>query len=470
MLHCLGDRSRACRWLASPAIVLVFLLGCSNGVSSVDPLASTSSGSGSGSGSTSSPPPSSGGTGGSGGAVTASVAWAAATGPVAGYRVYVDRNGGGFAPEQSVTGTSADISGQVGDMLRIEVAATDASGNEGPLSPPSKVITLTDPTTTGAAATTAVAATPVRQTLVQGSAQTDPTAASDATQPPPAAVPDDLDGDGRADLVWTSADGTRLRITGADGVTTLDLQAPGAGFRVLGVADFDGDGRGDILWQNDLGELAVSRSATLFAASGVVPIEPWATLASGERVAALGDFDGDARADALIEEENGDASLWLGRDGTLQVVALPAPEAGAKLEGSAGDQDGDGSDDVVWRTATGGLVVDYLVAGQVDGSSQLPVDASVEVLAHGDFDADGLDELVLRESGSLVVQSALSPDDRFDAAVDDGSGPPTACADYDGDGSSDLVWQLGDQLRFWYLPGEEFVPVEPGWVLAPVCF
>lgn len=467
MLHCLGDRSRVGRWLASPAIALVFLLGCSNGVSSVNPLASTTSSSGS----TSSPPPSSdsGGTGGSGGAVTASIAWAAASGPVAGYRVYVDRNGGGFTLEQSVKGTSADVSGQAGDSLQIEVAATDASGNEGPLSAPSKVITLTDPTT-GTTATTALATTAVQQTLPQGSAQTDPTAAPNASQPPPASVPDDLDGDGRADLVWTSTDGTRLRITGADGVTTLDLQIPGAGFHVLGVADFDGDGRSDILWQNDLGDLALSRSVSLFAASDVVPLEPWATLASGERVVALGDFDGDARADALIEEENGDASLWLGRDGTLQVVALPAPEAGARLEGSAGDQDGDGTDDVVWRTATGSLVVDYLVAGQVDGSSPLAVDASVEVLAHGDFDADGLDELLLREGGSLVVQSALSPDDRFAAAVDDGSPRPAACADYDGDGSSDLVWQLGDQLRFWYLPGEEFVPVEPGWVLAPICF
>ncbi len=77
---------------------------------------------------------------------TAEFAWTPASGPVAGYRVFVIRNGvAGTAPEVEVSATTATIYSQLDDTIAVQVAAFDGAGNEGPLSPASESVTLTAP-------------------------------------------------------------------------------------------------------------------------------------------------------------------------------------------------------------------------------------------------------------------------------------------------------------------------------------
>lgn len=69
------------------------------------------------------------------GATSATLAWTAASGPVAGYSVYVSRNGASPAgPEQQVTSPRATVSGVLGESLVVWVEAFDASGAPGPVS------------------------------------------------------------------------------------------------------------------------------------------------------------------------------------------------------------------------------------------------------------------------------------------------------------------------------------------------
>jgi hypothetical protein len=69
--------------------------------------------------------------------------WAAATGPVAYYTVYVSRDGGTPGPE-SLTSSSAarqaTFGGTPGEVLVLFVAAVDSNGNLGPFSPASEAI------------------------------------------------------------------------------------------------------------------------------------------------------------------------------------------------------------------------------------------------------------------------------------------------------------------------------------------
>ena len=70
------------------------------------------------------------------GTTSANFAWTAASGPVAGYAVFVNRNGAGYpaAPSQQVTAPQATVSGSYGDTVVIKVAAYDSSNHLGPFS------------------------------------------------------------------------------------------------------------------------------------------------------------------------------------------------------------------------------------------------------------------------------------------------------------------------------------------------
>ena len=73
------------------------------------------------------------------GTTSATFTWTAAPGPVAGYAVFVNRNGTGYpaTPNQQVTASQATVSGSYGDTIVIKVAAYDSSNTLGPFSPES---------------------------------------------------------------------------------------------------------------------------------------------------------------------------------------------------------------------------------------------------------------------------------------------------------------------------------------------
>jgi len=75
------------------------------------------------------------------GATSATLGWTAAAGPVAGYSVYVSRNGSTPSePEQRVASPRATVAGALGDSLIVWVEAYDASAQAGPASPNSDLL------------------------------------------------------------------------------------------------------------------------------------------------------------------------------------------------------------------------------------------------------------------------------------------------------------------------------------------
>jgi Ca2+-binding RTX toxin-like protein len=127
----------------------------------------------------------------------------------------------------------------------------------------------------------------------------------------------DFNADGRADVLWRSDAGDVYvwldSPTGAPVMTGQTISSVGIDWSILGIGDFNGDGREDILWRHTDGELYVWNSQTSSAAVnflgqslGVVGLD-WS-------VAAIGDYDGDGRADVLFRNADGRVYLWNSND------------------------------------------------------------------------------------------------------------------------------------------------------------
>lgn len=78
------------------------------------------------------------------GTTTASIQWAAASGPVAGYGVFISRNGAPYpaTPDLTTSTPAAQVTGAYGDSVTVRVAAFTTSGTYGPFSPDSESISF----------------------------------------------------------------------------------------------------------------------------------------------------------------------------------------------------------------------------------------------------------------------------------------------------------------------------------------
>ena len=212
---------------------------------------------------------------------------------------------------------------------------------------------------------------------------------------------------------------------------------------VTAVGDFNGDGKADLAVAN---YNSASLSVLLGNGDGTFGTAVNYGTGTNPQSVAVGDFNGDGKADlAVTNVESANVSVLLGNgDGTFQTAVNYGTGSGPETV-AVGDFNGDGKADLAVATFTTSNV--SILLGNGDGTFQTAVNYRTGSdpwgLAVGDFNGDGKADLVVTNSNSDNVSVLLgNGDGTFQTAVNYGVGAvafSVAVADFNGDGKADLV-------------------------------
>jgi hypothetical protein len=271
----------------------------------------------------------------------------------------------------------------------------------------------------------------------------------------PAAVAiGDFNGDSIADLVVANFNSNNVSILlglGDGTFTSAPSYSAGTNPSTVVVGDFNNDGIPDLAVGNSNN---VNGTVTILQGNGDGTFGAAHSFPVGNYpgVVAVGDFNGDGNLD-LIESDLGNGSgpalnLLLGNgDGTFQP---PRPIAhGGAYSVAVGDFDSDGTLDLAVAPILGSTVTIYLGVG--DGTFRVagtfPIGVRPGALAVGDFNGDGIPDLVALDNGNygenMGVTVLLGNGDgtfghaQFSAPWYTSSF--LAVGDFNGDGISDLA-------------------------------
>jgi hypothetical protein len=302
----------------------------------------------------------------------------------------------------------------------------------------------------------------------------------------------DFNGDGRSDVFWREEGGAISNWLGQGygGFVNNDSAAYLVGipkeWRIAGSGDFNGDSRADVLFRHDDGRIT---NWLGLATGGIInnDLNAFAAVEANWSVAAVDDFDGDGRADILFRNVDGRVTNWLGQgDGGFvnnDATTLLNVPTDWQVAGS-GDFNGDGYADILWRHQDG-RVTNW--TGRTDGGfsnndgialSYVPVEW--KVVGTGDFNGDGLSDLLWRNIDGSLSNWLGRADGGFvnNDAITYTNGIPTSwhvadTGDYNGDGRSDILWRNDDGgLTTWVgrmdggfenNDGNAFVTVSTNW-------
>ncbi len=227
----------------------------------------------------------------------------------------------------------------------------------------------------------------------------------------------DFSGDRVADLLWRNDSSGKVHMmpfgaSGMPGAGASFYTEPRPEWKIVHTPDLDGDGKADILWWNSTtGQVfAQLMNGSTIVAQGMVYTEPdtrWT-------IEAVGDFAGSGRSNQLLWRHSDSGEVYLmtiavsaGTFSQTGQVIYREPKLEWKILGAA-DFNGDGRSDILWRNAvTGELVVMLMNGGSIASQAHVYREPNLawKVVAQGDYDGDGKADILYRNetTGELYM-------------------------------------------------------------------
>lgn len=437
------------------------------------------------------------------GQTTALMAWEPSDGQVVGYLVFQSHDEEAFKFLATVTTPQIQISGAPGDSIRILVVALGATNSESAASPPSppvrfhaaiEAVAAISAAASSAPSLTTTALAPQTQPVEAETSGADESLAdaegtdsdsgngSDTTRDSYAGDTTDPSGDAdAADADLVSIDpALRARLLSSNPRFPFAGLAPeaqrwiqslvdaqvGAGVSLAGSGELGGDALRELVWIDSSGQLFVS-DGSLVATVEDLPSTFVEAIRLGptERFAGLDDFDGDGVGDWVVED-TATGDIWILRNGSGDVLFehIAALKPDLLLVGH-GDFDGDGLTELLWQhtDSTYRIGVPAAEPSPLDWISAEDEAAAAArsmntLLIVADLNGDGRDDLVFRGADG-VLEFALSRSGEAGPEFEWRFGPETtthgleliATLDFDQNGTAEIVWWVDGALEIWDL-------------------
>ncbi|MEO6995474.1 MAG: FG-GAP-like repeat-containing protein [Lacunisphaera sp.] len=227
----------------------------------------------------------------------------------------------------------------------------------------------------------------------------------------------------------------------------------------VALGDFDGDGKADLVWTNtETGERSMwfldGNSIKGGASLGVVPVE-WV-------ISATADFDGDGKADLLWTNTlTGDRAIWLMNGSVRRSNSFMGTVPVDWQISGTGDFNGDGKADLVWtNTVTGDRAMWLMNGDTVIGGGYLgTVPVQWQMVATGDFNGDGKADLLWSNTvtgeRSIWFQNGSATIDGVALNTVPVAWVISGTGDFNGDGKADILLTntvTGDRV-IWLMNG-----------------
>ena len=217
----------------------------------------------------------------------------------------------------------------------------------------------------------------------------------------------DVNADSMADIIWRNTTSGAVAIWFLNGSNIASVSFPGSAsldWVIKAVGDMDGDGRADIIWHNiENGSVSVwlmdGPIITAFRTLDGVPLE-W-------QIVGVGDVNADGYADVVWRHTRGIVAVWLMDKLTMTSVKFLRGTAPDWAIAGIGDMDGNGTNDVVWRHGRNGMVGIWLMNGEAIGVPGFLTGMTSEwrIAQIGDADGDGKADVIWhnRNTGQVAL-------------------------------------------------------------------